>query len=406
MPRLTHYLVVLLVVGISKPAFAQKMCATTGVAPKGGFGLTGVKNKFWKGKSRLRVSFLNGTSFLQSKVRRYAEEWTDYANVKFDFVADRGADIRVEFATDGFSWSMVGTDARSVRRGKATMHFGWFNRSTRESEFRRTILHEFGHALGFAHEHQNPRGKKIPWNKPAVYRHFAKQGWDKAKVDHNIFRTLAQDSVHSSRFDKYSIMLYSVDNKLTTGNFEIKGNTRLSSTDKNYASKFYPFPAYSIVRIKNNARLRLPFQFKWEGETKWTNASVSAGGTWWWRRSKKGGRYRSFVLIRFDADPVKGKRDIKTMRLTPSYWRPSSRRGYPLSTDGKNYVFKRSGAAVNLYKTSAIAPRFDASKVAGLMESESRSPFSVWTTAFQPNNCSCPRCSSLDAIFKPERNVR
>lgn len=406
MQRIVHCLVVLLVAGISRPALAQKMCATSGVAPKGGFSLTGVKNKFWKGKSRLRVSFLNGTSFLRSKVRRYADEWTDYANIKFDYVADGGADIRIEFATDGFSWSMVGTDARSVRRGKATMHFGWFTRSTRESEFRRTILHEFGHALGFAHEHQNPRGKKIPWNKPAVYRHFAKQGWDKAKVDHNIFRTLSQDSVHSSRFDKYSIMLYSVDNKLTTGNFEIKGNTRLSSTDKNYASKFYPFPPYSIVRIDNKARFTLPFQFKWEGDTKWTSASVSSGGTWWWRRSKKGGRYRSFVLIRFDADPVKGKRDIKTMRLTPSYWRPSSRRGYPLKSDGKSYLFKRSGSEVKLYKTAAIAPRFDASRLAGRMEANPVSPVSIWTTVLKPEGCPCRRCSSIGGIHKSGLNVQ
>ncbi|WP_218780913.1 hypothetical protein [Paenibacillus amylolyticus] len=34
------------------------------------------------------------------------------------------------------------------------MNFGWFDQDTEESEFERTVMHEFGHALGCIHEHQ------------------------------------------------------------------------------------------------------------------------------------------------------------------------------------------------------------------------------------------------------------
>jgi hypothetical protein len=33
------------------------------------------------------------------------------------------------------------------------------------------VIHEFGHALGLIHEHQNPSGG-IQWNKPVVCRYY------------------------------------------------------------------------------------------------------------------------------------------------------------------------------------------------------------------------------------------
>lgn len=47
----------------------------------------------------------------------------------------------------------------------------------------------------------------IPWNKPAVYKYYAENdGWDQAKVDHNIFRKAPQANTLNSSWDKTSIM--------------------------------------------------------------------------------------------------------------------------------------------------------------------------------------------------------
>ena len=35
-----------------------------------------------------------------------------------------------------------------------------------------TIIHEFGHALGMIHEHQNPLNNSLQWNTDKVYQTF------------------------------------------------------------------------------------------------------------------------------------------------------------------------------------------------------------------------------------------
>jgi hypothetical protein len=61
------------------------------------------------------------------------------------------------------------------------------------------VLHEFGHALGLIHEHQNPVGG-IQWNKPAVYADLGgpPNFWGKATVDNNMFATYAKDQINGS----------------------------------------------------------------------------------------------------------------------------------------------------------------------------------------------------------------
>jgi hypothetical protein len=199
------------------------------------------KLKLWDNGKRLRVLFLDGQASVKSKVEQIAKEWEDHTNLTLDFVASGASDIRVSFLQKGFSWSTVGTDAGTVPRTQATMMFGWLEPNTSQREYQRVVRHEFGHALGLIHEHQNPAAVgKIPWDKPKVYAYYAQQGWTKDDVDDNIFDLYDEETTNFTTFDPTSIMQYAVPDSLTVGTFSIGWNTALSQPDREFMHRQYP----------------------------------------------------------------------------------------------------------------------------------------------------------------------
>ena len=112
------------------------------------------------------------------------------------------ADIRIDFDDNGGAWSLLGTECLTVKDKKeSTMNFGWFDVPT--------TLHEFCHALGMIHEHQNPKGKTILWDKERVRTWAMKtQGWNQETTDNNIIERYKLDEINGSTFDSKSIMLY------------------------------------------------------------------------------------------------------------------------------------------------------------------------------------------------------
>jgi hypothetical protein len=103
------------------------------------------------------------------------------------------------------------------------------------------VQHEFCHAVGLIHEHQNPKAS-IPWDKEAVYRHYAgpPNHWDRATVDRNIFRRYSTGETNFTAFDRNSIMLYAIPNSLTIGDYEVGWNRALSENDKAFLRAQYP----------------------------------------------------------------------------------------------------------------------------------------------------------------------
>jgi serralysin len=200
-----------------------------------------VVTKLWRPGRVLKISFVGTIDpTVKQKIQAYAAQWLQYANLKFEFVGSSG-DIRIA-TTPGGSWSYIGTDAKTIAMDKPTMNFGWFNATTPDKEFSRVILHEFGHALGAIHEHQHPQGG-IPWDKPEVYAYYARQGWDKTKVDQNIFAKYAANQLNLTSYDKASIMHYAVPEELTLGTYSVGWNTVLSANDKKLAKTVYPSSA-------------------------------------------------------------------------------------------------------------------------------------------------------------------
>ena len=209
--------------------------------------------RLWENGKRLRVLFLDGDQTVQEKVANIAPEWEQYTNLGLEFVRAGAAEIRITFKEKGFSWSTVGTDSLTRPR-QPSMNYGWLQPNTPIREYRRVVLHEFGHALGMIHEHQNPAAADaIPWDKPKVYAYYARQGWTKEDVDDNIFSVYAQDATNFSAFDPTSIMEYAIPDELTVGSYAIGWNTELSELDKEFMRGQYPKGSPGTVALEVGA---------------------------------------------------------------------------------------------------------------------------------------------------------
>lgn len=214
-----------------------------------------VSNRFhWANGKTLRIELIGGSEKVRQKVQQYAMVWTEYANIGMEFVTGGGdipADIRVSFEEDGKTWSYLGTRCLDISAPEPTMNFGWLNDKTEETEFSRTILHEFGHALGCVHEHQSPFWG-IKWDDEQVYDYYARFGWTKDDVAKNIFQRYRKKMVRASKLDRKSIMLYFFSSDFTKNGYSTPYNTELSTMDKQFIAKMYPRRGGNGVREGQN----------------------------------------------------------------------------------------------------------------------------------------------------------
>lgn len=210
--------------------------------------------KTWMNGSALRVRFMGGTAAQQAKAREQAGWWSEVANLKFEFNDVPDAEIRIGFDASDGAWSYVGTDCRSIPLDQPTMNLGFLDGGT--------TAHEFGHAIGLAHEHQNPGGG-IQWNEQVVIREMAKSPnfWDEQTTRHNILRRYGADQINGTHFDPQSIMLYFFPASWTLNGIGTEENDVLSQVDKQFVAgaKMYPKTGATTsdaVELKVNAQRR------------------------------------------------------------------------------------------------------------------------------------------------------
>jgi hypothetical protein len=156
-------------------------------------------------------------------------------NLKFVFIDDpKESEIRIAFDAAQGAWSLLGTDCLSeTDHTQPTMNLGWFDVAT--------TIHEFLHALGLIHEHQNPKDNLIQWNKKAVYKWAEQtQGWNESTTYHNIIEKYDSNQINGSVYDPESIMLYFFPASLTLNNKGTQQNLKLSAYDVQYLNSVYP----------------------------------------------------------------------------------------------------------------------------------------------------------------------
>ncbi len=227
--------------------------------------LAGETAKMWSPGETIKVfiSTTNGSSQLVELVKSTAKQWEGIANIKFDFSPRTKSEgqIKVWFNATNRYWSWIGRDVLSNVLNENTMNFGFVNRGMSVEEMQRIILHEFGHALGFIHEHQSPVAG-IQWDKDKVYQLFAEEPnkWSRADVDFNIFARYSATTTNFSAYDPTSIMHYQIPAALTINGVGTPMNFGFSSQDIRYAGMIYPFPltpapATGILRTGNDCDL-------------------------------------------------------------------------------------------------------------------------------------------------------
>jgi hypothetical protein len=194
-----------------------------------------LKNKPWMNGSTLHVRFMEGTAREKAIAQEQASWWMEVANIRFVFDNARNAEIRIKFDENDGAWSYIGTDCKWIPINEPTMNLGFLDGGT--------AAHEFGHAIGLAHEHQNPKGG-IQWNEEVVIRELAKppNSWPEEVTRHNVLNKYSADQILGTEFDPDSIMLYFFPASWTLNGIGTKQNDVLSRMDKEFVAGAMMYP--------------------------------------------------------------------------------------------------------------------------------------------------------------------
>jgi serralysin len=196
----------------------------------------------WTPGDTIRARFLEGDESLQQRVREVAERWTapGMADLTIQWVDSAPSEIRIAFMQGDGSWSYLGTQCQGIPEPEPTMNYGWLTPDSPDDELQRVVLHEFGHALGLIHEHQNPAGG-IQWNEPAVIADLSgpPNNWDEGQIRGNVLDHYRPDTVTATPVDADSIMMYPIPASWTLDGFSADMNADLSPQDVEFIAEVY-----------------------------------------------------------------------------------------------------------------------------------------------------------------------
>lgn len=251
------------------------------------------RDKTWGPGAKVTVAFNGGTTELRDQIAGVARTWSEHAKVDLDFKNETGyrtwspqdatyvAQIRIGFADRGY-WSAVGTDSSDplvMGPGEPSMNFQRFAVAL-PSDWSAVVLHEFGHALGFHHEHQNPSEgcqDQFRWQDDSGYvptrdafgqfvvdRHGKRPGlytqlggppnnWSRSTVDFNLGRLPNAEAYTTSTFDPQSIMKYFFDAEMFVDGERSRcfspETVELSRLDKQGAATAYPSDPQQVAAL-------------------------------------------------------------------------------------------------------------------------------------------------------------
>jgi hypothetical protein len=223
----------------------------------------------WTAGQTITIDFIDSYAAPWKKAwveKVVAEMVQPYVNLTLLFgTYGDSADIRITFQHENSAYSRLGTQStwyKGSSEQPESMNLGWLD-EPRSGSFTwkgvthnfpgctycsvntngSVIIHEFGHALGMVHEHQNPEGG-IQWNEPAVLSYFsgAPNYWDEEQIRFNVLDKYASNLLNASNYDPESIMLYAFPASLTLNGVGTTANSIMSPTDIEWMGKVYGTP--------------------------------------------------------------------------------------------------------------------------------------------------------------------
>jgi len=205
--------------------------------------------RYWRPGRTVHVAFLNGDPITCEQVRSIARRWLEHANISLEFVDGCEAEVRISFRHNSGLWSFVGTDALVIDPNEPTMNLAWLDTDPAAREYPGIVLHEFGHALGLTHIHQNPVGG-LKWDMPRLYDYYqATMDWNHAQVDRLVKRVLVPRTPFTE-YDVASVMSYAIPNELMVGHYSARWNSNLSASDRQWIQMLYPAAPAQPLRAK------------------------------------------------------------------------------------------------------------------------------------------------------------
>lgn len=224
----------------SLPVLAFGLAAVADVLPPDQLSL--LTGKKWKPQVRLGVTFASGTQqAVKDKVLRYANKWGQFGDIVF--APSSQGEVRVEFGPSGY-WSYLGTDILSIPARQPTMNLQGFDRTMPDYEWERVVVHEFGHTLGFPHEHERAEINARLDREKVIAEFMRTQGWSRQQVIDQIFSPPAPGSIMASALaDERSIMCYGFPGHLTLNGQPIPGGNTLTRIDQEFVARIHPLPA-------------------------------------------------------------------------------------------------------------------------------------------------------------------
>ncbi len=222
----------------------------------------------WTHGQSLMVHFRDGDAKTHAEVEAIANEWTKSANIQFVFVTSLPSppsypDISITFNGEAHSSELGRRSLRYTSQGLPSMYLGDLPRLRVEDydEFRRAVLHEFGHALGFIHEHQRIN-RPFKFLEDRVIAYFLqKLKWPERKTRNQVLDLLTEyDLRNSEAFDPDSIMTYYIPPEWTEDGYSTPYVTNLSDRDKEASGRFYPGVLSSLgdipLILQSDARIQ------------------------------------------------------------------------------------------------------------------------------------------------------
>ena len=223
----------------------------------------------WDQNQTLTICFLSGTSTARARIVTVAMEWMNYVNLKFDFgdtanprtCSGKGTeDIKIGFINtgpDSWHWSYIGNDSRNHDQSMNYQDFGGdvMPAYVTPQFFRHKIMHEFGHALGFEHEHQKPElNCEAEFDPVALKKWAASVGWGEEEITTNLRRLTREGREFSPGQDKASIMHYSLTPEILRDGKNnkcwVEENLDLSDVDRNFAKSKYPLANIAVASTR------------------------------------------------------------------------------------------------------------------------------------------------------------